>query len=115
MTFNEKGKFVGNATIHFHKNKQAVLAVEKYNNAPIDGGSSKLKLELVIDPSMRPLATRITANAPQPTAAEVQAKAQTKKLKNLRKKAQKKKKTKAAPATAEELDKDMDAYMAESN
>lgn len=114
MSFNEKGKFVGNATIHFHKNKQAVLAVEKYNNAPIDGGSSKLKLELVIDPSMRPLAARIAANTPAATPAEVQAKAQSKKLKTLRKKAQKKKKVKAAPATAEQLDQDMDAYMAET-
>lgn len=63
LTYNEKGQFKGIATIIFRNHKSAALAVQKYNGAPIDGGSSKLTLELIIDPTKKPLATRIVANS----------------------------------------------------
>lgn len=124
MSYNERGQFKGIATIIFKNNKSATLAVEKYNGAPIDGGSSKLKLELIIDPTKKPLTSRIAANkVAQPVAkskaqalkARVQAakvrqgvktKGDTKK-KDQKPKAQKPKKAKK---TVEELDKEMSEY-----
>lgn len=86
MSYNEKGQFKGIATIIFKSNKNASLAVEKYNGAPIDGGSSKLKLELIIDPTKKPLASRIEANKIGPKV-DAKAKATQLKLKqNLQKK-----------------------------
>lgn len=124
LSYNEKGNFRGIATIIFKSSKNATLAVEKYNNAPIDGGASKLKLELVIDPSKKSLASRITANKPAPVAAAKGTKAvltkkeQLKeKLKEKRKQIQKKKatpakakKVKPAKKTVEQLDAEMTDY-----
>lgn len=126
MTYNERGQFKGNATINFKSSASAALAVQKYNNAPIDGGSSKLKLELVIDPSKKPLALRISANKVSQPQAEGQTKAQ--KLRALRQRAikpnaaavtqkpkkNKPKKEKREQKTAEQLDQDMDAYMSQA-
>lgn len=96
------------------------MAVEKYNNAPIDGGSSKLKLELIIDPSKKPLASRITANNPQPQAAKndlakslklKQKLQQKKKLQQqVKPKATKKKPVKRSKKSIEELDQEMADY-----
>lgn len=120
LSYNEKGNFRGIATIIFKLSKNAVLAVEKYNNAPIDGGATKLKLELVIDPSKKSLASRITANKPQPVAAKgtkATKKEQLKdKLKEKKKQLQKKKaapkpkKTKPVKKTVEQLDAEMTDY-----
>lgn len=123
MNYNEKGQFRGVATIVFKSHKNAVLAVEKYNNAPIDGGKSKLKMELIIDPSKKPLAARISANQPQPAAETAQAKKKQalkekvqQKRQQLQKKAAKPAKAKtpkaAKPAkkTAEQLDQEMSDY-----
>lgn len=128
LSYNEKGNFRGIATIIFKSSKNAVAAVEKYNNAPIDGGSSKLKLELVIDPSKKPLAARITANKPAAVAAPAKGtkaakatkvaqgkKEQLKeKLKEKRKQIQKKKAAakpkKPVKKTAEQLDQEMSDY-----
>lgn len=122
LSYNEKGNFRGIATIIFKSSKNAVLAVKKYNNAPIDGGASKLKLELIIDPTKKSLASRITANKPEAAQA---TKAQTKKeqlkakLLEKKKQLQKKKvadaKARAKPAkqvkkTAEQLDQEMSDY-----
>jgi THO complex subunit 4 len=125
LSYNERGQFKGIATIIFKNNKSASLAVEKYNGAPIDGGSSKLKLELIIDPTKKPLTSRIAPNAvAQPVAkskaqalkARVQAakarqgaksKTDTKKKTEKPKKAQKPKKVKK---TVEELDREMLEY-----
>lgn len=123
MSYNEKGNFRGIATIIFKSSKNATLAVEKYNNAPIDGGATKLKLELVIDPSKKPLVARITANKPAPVAAPAKGTkaASTKKeqlkekLKEKRKQIQQKKKAapkakKPAKKTVEQLDQEMTEY-----
>lgn len=127
MSYNERGQFKGIATIIFKNNNSASLAVEKYNGAPIDGGSSKLKLELIIDPTKKPLTSRISPNVvAQPVAkskaqslkARVQAakarqgvktktKTDPKKKTEKPKKAQKPKKVKK---TVEELDREMLEY-----
>lgn len=122
LSYNEKGNFRGIATIIFKSSKNAVLAVKKYNNAPIDGGASKLKLELIIDPTKKSLASRITANKPEAApAAKNQNKKEQLKAKLLEKKKllQKKKladakakakKAKPVKKTAEQLDQEMSDY-----
>lgn len=121
MSYNEKGNFRGIATIIFKSSKNAVLAVEKYNNAPIDGGASKLKLELIVDPSKKPLVSRITANQPKAAGKAATTKAATKpankkeqlkeKVKEKRKQLQKKAKAKKpAKKTVEQLDQEMSDY-----
>lgn len=124
LSYNEKGNFRGIATIIFKSSKNAVLAVKKYNNAPIDGGASKLKLELIVDPTKKSLASRITANQPAATQSnKPQTKKEQLKAKLLEKKKQLQKKKaadakpkpKAKPAkqvkkTAEQLDQEMSDY-----
>lgn len=118
MNYNEKGQFRGVATIVFKSHKNAVLAVEKYNNAPIDGGKSKLKMELIVDPTKKPLAARISANQPVAQTPQVKKKQALKekvqhKRQQLQKKPTKQTKAKAAkPAkkTAEQLDQEMSDY-----
>ncbi|ODV84909.1 hypothetical protein CANARDRAFT_28650 [[Candida] arabinofermentans NRRL YB-2248] len=72
LSYNEHGKSQGIATVIFNDPKAAQKAVLKFNNAPIDQGKSQLKLELIVDPTQRPLADRITPNAlpnqPKPKA-----------------------------------------------
>jgi THO complex subunit 4 len=116
LNYNEKGQFKGIATIIFKSSKSANLAVEKYNGAPIDGGSSKLKLELIVDPTMKPLATRITANkvAPKVSPKIAAAKKQLAAKKKAAKKDPKKKPAKKAKKSVEELDQEMADYF-ESN
>ncbi|KAH3688978.1 hypothetical protein WICPIJ_000037 [Wickerhamomyces pijperi] len=63
LNYNEKGQSKGIATVVFKSSINASKAVEKYNGAPIDQGGKKLKLELIVDPTKKPLAARIVANA----------------------------------------------------
>lgn len=62
LAYNEKGKSTGQATVLFKNAPAAKAAVNKYNNAPIDNGRSRLTLELVVDPTKKPLAARIQPN-----------------------------------------------------
>lgn len=119
MNYNEKGQFRGSAVVLFKHHKSAVAAVQKYNNAPIDNGQSRLRLELLVDPTKKPLAARITANQPQPQPQQKTKQQQTKeKLQQKRKQLQQKKKAaakpqpkkKASPKTAEQLDQEMTDY-----
>ncbi|ODQ47032.1 hypothetical protein PICMEDRAFT_15034, partial [Pichia membranifaciens NRRL Y-2026] len=63
LAYNEKGRSTGVATVIFKNAKAAQAAVSRYNNAAIDSGRSKLKLELVVDTTKVPLAARIQPNA----------------------------------------------------
>lgn len=119
MSYNEKGHFKGIATVIFKTNKSAALAVEKYNGAPIDGGSTKLKLELIVDPSKKSLASRISANSvktPKAAAAKTQLKVKANKAKAAAapkpkaKKQENKKPAKRAKKTVEQLDQEMADY-----
>ncbi|RCK64611.1 RNA annealing protein YRA1 [Candida viswanathii] len=118
LSYNEKGQFKGFATVIFKSSKFAATAVEKYNNATIDGGASKLKLELVIDTSKKPLAARISPNAtaPAPKTAGAKKIAAAKAALNKKKAgpAKKQNKPKGKPKqkkkTVEELDQEMADY-----
>ncbi|CCH43049.1 RNA annealing protein [Wickerhamomyces ciferrii] len=124
LSYNEKGQSKGIATIIFKSAANASKAVEKYNGAPIDGGSQKLKLELIIDPTKRPLSSRIAANVPttQPKGPKG-LKAGSKKggektistsnkpnQNGAKKQANKPKNKKPAKKTLEELDQEMSDY-----
>lgn len=113
LAYNAHGKSTGNATVLFKSSKAAKAAVSKYQNAPIDGGKSLLKLELVINPTNRPLSARIVANKPV-TAKIVQKKLSigkkklpTKTGKNIRAK-------KPAKKTLEQLDAEMADYFSKN-
>lgn len=108
LSYNEKGQFKGFATVIFKDNKHAGLAVEKYNGAPIDNGANKLKLELIVDPSKKPLAARIVANSVGKGPKVVAAKAAVQKKKQQQKK--KNKPAKKEKKTVEQLDQEMADY-----
>lgn len=110
------------------------MAIEKYHDAPVDGGSQKLRLELVVEPAPKTLASRISANsvAGGKTLASNQAANQAQKKEKLKrallekrkqtqqkkkdaakKKAAQKPKAKAAKPekkTLEQLDQEMSDY-----
>lgn len=113
LSYNERGHFKGIATIIFKTNKSATLAVEKYNGAPIDGGSSKLKLELIIDPTKKPLTSRIAPNKvanPKVLAVKAQTKANLRSKPKAKPQQQKKKPAKKSKKTVEQLDQEMADY-----
>ncbi|EMG50528.1 YRA1 RNA annealing protein YRA1 [Candida maltosa Xu316] len=115
LSYNEKGQFKGFATIIFKSSKFAATAVEKYNGASIDGGAAKLRLELIIDTSKKPLAARIAANpaAAKAVKAATQGKGGNKKIaaaKAANKKKAGPKKPKQKKKTVEELDQEMADY-----
>lgn len=74
LAYNAKGQSSGIATIIFRRAELAAKAFAKYNGAPIDGGSTKLRLEMVIDPNRNSLISRIQPN--QVAKAVVAAKKQ---------------------------------------
>ncbi|QLL30658.1 hypothetical protein HG536_0A04740 [Torulaspora globosa] len=102
------------ANITFKNGEMAKKAVAKFNGAPIDGGRSRLRLNLIIDPTQRParsLSERIRAVAPKnvkPTSAK---KGPTKKAALAKK--QKQQKPKQPKKSLEDLDKEMADYFEE--
>ncbi|KAG0685832.1 hypothetical protein C6P41_003121 [Kluyveromyces marxianus] len=122
LSYNERGNSTGMATITFKNVEQANLAVKKFNNAPIDGGKSKLRLTLIVDPSQKTLLDRIrpVQNVAAKNAAkkQVPAKAQPKKkTAGPNKKAiaaKQKKRAKPEKKSLEDLDKEMADYFEES-
>lgn len=115
LSYNEKGHSKGIATVNFKSSVNANKAVEKYNGAPIDG-KNKLKLELIIDPTKKPLASRIVANV---TAVSDKKKKQSKETPKKatsnttdapKKKAKKARAKKPAKKTVEQLDQEMSDY-----
>lgn len=124
MSYNERGQFKGIATIIFKSAASASLAIEKYHGAPVDGGSRKLRLELVVEPTPKTLASRIAANTPAVDASQKKEKlkkallekrkqAQQKKKEVAQKKAAQKPKPKAPKPekkTLEQLDQEMTDY-----
>ncbi|KHC70189.1 THO complex subunit 4 [Candida albicans P75016] len=119
LSYNEKGQFKGFATIVFKSSKFATAAVDKYNGASIDGGAAKLRLELIIDTSKKPLAARIAPNSKAAAAAKTAGGKKIAAAKNAlnKKKAgpgnknnNKQKKPKQKKKTIEELDQEMADY-----
>lgn len=105
------------ANITFKNGEMAKKAVAKFNGAPIDGGRSRLKLNLIIDPTQQParsLSDRIKAvpqknlrqgNAPPPRKGPNRKAVLAKKPKPQRAKPEKK--------SLEDLDKEMADYFEE--
>lgn len=62
LSYNQRGQSQGIATVVFKKAEQAKKAFDRYNGAPIDGGKTLLRVELVVDPTRKPLVARIQLN-----------------------------------------------------
>lgn len=104
------------ATITFKSVEKAKEAVRKFNGAPIDGGRSRLRLNMIIDPTKKPLASRIQplqrkaegpvkgANLKGPNKKVVAAKKQKKEVK---------KRVKPEKKSLEQLDQEMADYFEE--
>lgn len=120
LAYNERGRSTGVATVIFKNPVHARKAVSQYNNASLDYGSGKLKLELVVDTANIPLAARIqpvrpAATAPPKTLQQRKARVAAavkgrpvKPAKQQKKPVQKRPKKK----TIEELDQEMADYFA---
>lgn len=109
MSYNEKGQSKGIATIIFKTASAAQRAVTKYNGAPIDGGKSNLKIELILDPTKKPLASRIQANA-APKSLNVKANKPRPNNKKTAKGGKPGKAGKKGKKTLDELDQEMTDY-----
>ena len=112
------------ATVTFRNTEQAKLAVNKFTGAPIDGGRSRLRLSLIVDPTKttQDLAQRITpvnrgsaaaAAPPRRRNRVAQAKATNRKALPSATKTQKVKREKPVQERLEDLDKEMADYFEE--
>ncbi|KAL3231454.1 RNA annealing protein YRA1 [Nakaseomyces bracarensis] len=117
------------ANVTFRNGDLAKKAVAQFSGAPIDGGKSRLRLNIVVDPSVqlqpaRPLSERIRAvSRGKPNVrSNVKAQPQQVKAKGPSKKAamakaarkQKPKKERQPKKNLEDLDKEMADYFGES-
>ena len=110
MSYNERGQSKGIATIIFKNSQYAQKAVTKYNGAPIDGGKNNLKIELILDPTKKPLTARIQANEKRLAIKANAPSRASKPKKAAAKKPAAKKPVKKAKNTLEELDHEMSDY-----
>ncbi|SMN19659.1 similar to Saccharomyces cerevisiae YDR381W YRA1 RNA binding protein required for export of poly(A)+ mRNA from the nucleus [Maudiozyma saulgeensis] len=62
LSYNERGQSTGMANITFKSAEYANKAVSRFNGAPIDNGKTRLKLNLIVDPTLtnQNLAQRLT-------------------------------------------------------
>ena len=106
------------ANITFKNSDLANKAVQKFNGAPIDGGRSRLKLNVIIDPTKaaQDLTRRIQplpAKPVNPRSAVInKARGPTRKA-ALAKRARHQKKERPAKKSLEDLDKEMADYFGE--
>lgn len=127
------------ANITFRSNEQAQKAVSKFNGAPIDGGRTKLKLNLIVDPSqtVQDLSQRIkplnqrggraqvtrgpnvrgpnprNQNTRGPNQKAQNTRGPNKKAALVKSKARQQKREKPAKKSLEDLDKEMADYFEE--
>lgn len=105
------------ANITFRNAQQAKVAVTKFNGAPIDGGRSRLVLNLIVDPNQAPASSLVGRIQPLPTKKIITPQTNTKRnprapnkkaaaVKNNRKQ----KKERPAKKSLEDLDKEMADY-----
>ncbi|CAN6668180.1 RNA annealing protein Yra1p [Trichomonascus vanleenenianus] len=120
-SYNHRGQPTGVVSVTFRKYGDAAKAVNRFNGTSIDDGAKTMKVELVMDPSKRPLSTRLnTASATQQQQQQQQqrqrqaaAVQQAKTIQSKPKKAVKKKTerpARRAKKTVEELDAEMADY-----
>lgn len=121
MSYNERGQSTGMANITFRNGEMAKKAVAKFNGAPIDGGRTRLRLNLIIDPNQLPaksLSERIKALPPsnknRPSAAAAAKKGPNKRAAILKKaRAKQQPKERQPKKSLEDLDKEMSDYFEE--
>lgn len=121
MSYNERGQSTGMANITFRNGEMAKKAVTKFNGAPIDGGRTRLRLNLIIDPTQQPtksLSDRIKAvpsvNKGRPSAATAAKKGPNKRAAILKKARVKQQSKERQPKKSlEDLDKEMSDYFEE--
>ncbi|AQZ16657.1 YRA1 (YDR381W) [Zygosaccharomyces parabailii] len=115
LSYNERGQSTGMANITFRNGEMAKRAVAKFNGAPIDGGRTRLKLNLIIDPTQQPvrsLSERIRA-VPAPRKAATVKKGPNKRAAILKKARAKQPKERQPKKSLEDLDKEMADYFEE--
>lgn len=115
LSYNERGQSTGMANITFRNGDMAKRAVSKFNGAPIDGGRTRLRLNLIIDPTQQPvksLSERIRA-VPAPRKAATVKKGPNKRAALLKKARAKQPKERQPKKSLEDLDKEMADYFEE--
>ncbi|CCK69575.1 RNA-binding protein YRA1 KNAG_0C04740 [Huiozyma naganishii CBS 8797] len=125
LSYNERGLSTGMANITFRNAELARRAVTKFNNAPIDNGRSRLRLNLIVSPTMQsqdlsrriqalplraPLLRRMNVVQNKPKVQKVNA---PNKKAAAAKKQKQQKKAKPAKKSLEDLDKEMADYFEE--
>lgn len=119
MSYNERGQSTGMANITFRNGDVAKKAVAKFNGAPIDGGRTRLRLNLIIDPNQKParsLSERIRAVPPaksRPSVAPAAKKGPNKRAAILKKARPNQVKERQPKKSLEDLDKEMADYFEE--
>lgn len=128
LSYNERGQSTGMANVTFRNGELAKKAVAQFSGAPIDGGKSRLRLNIVVDPSIqpaRPLSERIRAvsrGKPNPRGndrnqqqqQQAKPKGPSKKAALAKARKQKPKKEKQPKKNLEDLDKEMADYFGET-
>lgn len=125
--YRENGKPTGTYTITFEKAGHALKLSEQFNNEPIDGGKSKLVVQILLDAiptSAKPLSERIGAQVGKQTgkqAGKLNQKGKSNKSSPKKASADKKPKAKGSKKepvrkarTAAELDAEMSDYFAKA-
>ncbi|AMD21262.1 HEL018Wp [Eremothecium sinecaudum] len=127
LSYNERGNSTGMATLTFANAEKAREAVKKFNGAPIDGGKSKLRLNLIVDPTRKPLSARIAPvnkgkdrvlrpvprrDAPRKEATRRDSRAPNKKTAMAK---AEKRRSKPQKKSLEQLDQEMTDYFEDSN
>lgn len=120
MSYNERGQSTGMANVTFRNGELAKKAVAQFSGAPIDGGKSRLRLNIVVDPTVqpaRPLTERIRAISRERVVAQkakpVKGPSKKATAVKARKQKPKAKKEKQPKKNLEDLDKEMADYFGE--
>ncbi|GMM49362.1 RNA-binding protein [Starmerella bacillaris] len=132
-TYRENGKPTGTYTLTFEKAGNALKLLETYSNQPIDGGKSRLVIQILLDAAsaasavpVKPLSERIGTGKPQkplktktnqPRKAVSTPKDNNKSTKKpaARKSTKSTKSTRSKPKTAAELDAEMTDYFSKAD
>jgi len=116
LSFNEKGRSTGIATVEFARPGDAVKAFQEYNSRMIDQ-KRPMKVEIVVDPTKRSLAERVGPAPRGPSIDVVKAtRGQTRGASRSR--GMNRRGTtgrKAAPVTVSDLDDEMEVWRSETD
>ena len=62
-SYNAKGTPTGSFTLTFRKQGHAAQAMNRFNDTAVDGGARTMKVQVIMDPSAKPLAARLSLPA----------------------------------------------------